>query len=413
MTGEDVHGDPSTRSGYPRPVRCLALVLAVGCGGSTPAPGVDAAPPDADTGPPDLGAATWQLERVAETPGDSQSPAVAMISDGRVLVAWQESNSIQLAIEAEEGWDLRAITVAGATGHFGVQATADDNRGVDLVFAASLDASSADIHHVFFNGATLSATRNLTPGQTEQRLDASPTLVHRSDGTRQVYYNSNIEGQGGTRELRRVAFIDPNNPAPPVVDLPGSRNCGETRALMLGDTLHAVTKCIPNTGEFEVVYLTDRSGVLTPQVVDEGDTRAMLSPDLAVVPGSGTLHVAFSGLLDCPSGLCREVYHSLNLSVASPMTGTPDEDWRQPRIILDRFDRLIAVFHTGDSDRLHWTFLGDTGFFRTQRVDPNDGFTGVNASFGVIDPSTGLPVFAFERSEGGAPADIWIARLVP
>lgn len=387
-------------------------MLVLGCGGGS-APGIDGGA-DAPSGPPDLSAATWRIEQVSASATNSQAPALARAGDGRLVVAWQEGNSIQVAIENGDGWDVRALTAAGATEHFGVHATADGERAVDLVFSATLEVSGADIHHARWNGANLSAPANLTPGQAERRLDGTPTLVHRDDGTAEVYYNSSAEGSFGEREIRVVSFIEPGAPAPPVTALPAARNCGETRAVVVAGTLHAVTKCIPETGVFEVVYLTDRSGRLNAQVVDEGDTRSMLDPDLAVAGDTGPVHVAFSGLLDCDAGLCREVYHSLNLAVATAMTNTPDEDWRQPRIVLDDFGRLIAVFHTGDSERLHWTFLGDSGFFRTQRIDPSGGdVTGTNASFGVVDPDTGLPVFAFERSEGGGPSDIWLARLVP
>jgi hypothetical protein len=397
-------------------IPAIAIAAAIaGCGGGGGGGSPDAGVDGGESGPVDLSSATWVLEPLTASDERSTGPQLTHDTSGRALVVWEEGiRSIGFAVESEGGWDQQLITIPDNATVFGPSIAPGAGGRAHIVFTGSPEPTGPDIYYVSWDGVALSEPVNLTgPLQTVGDFDASPAVVERADGSVTVLYYMSPEDEFGVRELRRFDFTDAASAGAPAGVLPPQRNCGENRAeIDGGGALHLITKCIPDGGDFEVVYLNDRSGTLMPQIVDSGGSRNFLSPDLAISSDASRIHVVFRGTLDCGDELCNEIYYSANLNPAVAVTATPEELWDHPRVVLDRFDRPIVLFHSRDAERLHWSFPSGGRFFRAQRVDDDSGARQTFAGAATFDPATGLPVVPFERVVGEGPEDVWIARLV-
>lgn len=391
----------------------LLPILALACGGGSGSGAPDAGPgPDAPGDAFDLAGATWQLEQVATTTEHSSFPVVAFTGDGRPLVVWEEGReAVMAAVRDSGGWQATEIFRAPGELVSQVAASPASGGGAHIAFDATTPDTGRDIYYVAFDGDSFAAAVDLTgAGQTATQNDEGPAVVENPGGSVSVIYSLR---DSSPREIRMLTFTDAAQPGQPTPLVDQAEDCGQSLAVTDADGfVHALVNCVTNS---QLRYLSNKSGSFKTQIVDRTGAQDAGQPALAVA-SSGRVDVGFRGRVDCPggSGICHELFLSSNLAPPLPITRDPDGDWGMGAMLLDGFDRAIVVFDDNSEGKMKWSFIQGGSFFRSLEVVPGAAVLDtMTAGGGATDPATGLPLVAFERAEGLANADIWVARLVP
>jgi hypothetical protein len=391
--------------------RALGLALVAACGGGGGGdPAIDGGEPDGSTGMVDLSVASWELEPVAMTPGNSIEANLSFTSDGRALIVFREGLADLLGFAVRNGpgdWDLEMVPAPPGGAVFSPAVAGGADGSAHIVYTASTGAGGTDVFYMRWDGGGLSTPVNLTAaGPDGANDDGTPAIIARPDGSVTVFYvNLTPEVFPTDRELRALSFTNPASPGTPETLQARSRDCGQLRARVDGGGFaHLIAMC-----GADVVYHQDRTGTFVSQDVDPGTTTGLVAPDIAIGP-EGEVHVVVQGSAPCGDATCSDPFYSLNLAPGIPVTGATQR-YFHPALALDREGVPIVAFHELPGRRLHWTFLTPAGrFFRAQRIDPIGDGEQIACS-AATDPGTGLPWIAIENS--GETNDIWLARLVP
>lgn len=385
------------------------MALLIACGG-----GDDGAiTPDAsvDAGPFDLSTATWENTPIGVRPDTTAlRPDLAITDSGEVIVVWADvldigaNDSPILFASSTGGFAEELISPPGNEGYARPSIAAAGDR-VHAVFSGPGGPTNSDVFYTRRAGGAWSAPVNLTgPLDAGNLVDNDPAVVEVGGTTTVLFFahvfsTMTLEPDG----LFAISFTDPQSPSPVQTLLdPAEFSCSDVEAVTDGATIHAVARCT-EAGTSGLYYLNDRSGSFVRQTVDLGPSTAPLTPDIALDPDGG-VHLVWVGSVDCPSGSCRDVFHSRGLAPPVSVTGQSEDGGFMPVIGVDDLGRVIVAFHRlGSIDDVLWTYAEPGGgFVRTQLATPGTADTTDWQPGGLeIDPVTGRPHMAFLRSATG------------
>lgn len=389
----------------------FALIAVAACGG-----GDDGGDPPADAGavdagPLDLATASWENTPIGVRPDTTAlRPDLAITDSGDVVVVWADvidisaNNSPILSASSAEGFTEELRSPAG-TGGYNRPAIAASGERLHLVFAGdSGGATGNDIFYSRRDGGAWSAPADVTaPIDANNLFDSNPTVVE-SGGAVTVLFLAHVSAMTLEPDgLFAVTLDEQGNPGPVQTLLdPADFDCDDVEAATDGSTIHVVANC-SEAGTTGLYYLTDRSGSFTRQSVDLGASRSPFTPDIAV-DADGGVHILWVGLVDCPTGSCRDVFYSRGLAPPTSITGQSEDGGFMPVLGVDELGRVIAAFHRlGNVDDVLWTYAeAGSGFVRTQVATPGTpNSTDWQPGAIEINPVTGHPHMAFLRSENG------------
>lgn len=387
----------------------IGTVAACGCGGPDGADPIDAAP--ADAGPLDLSTATWTHTPVGVRPDTTAlRPDLAITDSGEVVVVWADvldisaNDSPILSASSADGFTEELRSPPGNGGFNRPAITAAGDR-LHLVFSGdSGGATGSDIFYSRRDGGSWSAPKNVTaPVDSNNLFDSNPIAIE-VGGATTVLFLAHVAAMTLQPDgLFAVTLDDAGDPGPVQTLLdPGTFDCDEVEVATDGAAVHAVASC-SEAGVDGVYYLTNKSGAFVRQSVALGPSTSPFTPDIAV-DGNGGVHILWVGLVDCPSGACRDVFYSRGLAPPTSITGQSEDGGFMPVLGVDGLGRVIAAFHRlGGIDDVFWTYAeAGSGFVRTQVATPGtEGSTEWQPGGLEINPVTGHPHMAYLRSGDG------------
>jgi hypothetical protein len=385
------------------------LALAAACGAGA---GADDSPADAavDAGPLDLASAVWDNTPIGVRPDTTAlRPDLAITDGGEVVVVWadvldlENNNSPILSASSADDFAEELRSPVGAGG-FSRPAISAAGERLHLVFAGDGGAGNSDIFYSAGDGGAWSAPVNITaPVDAANLVQHNPAVVEAGGAVTAVFLGHASSMTVQPDGLFAIRFTDPSSPGAieTLVD-PATGSCADVEAVSDGEAVHLIANCA-EAGVTNLLYFTDRSGSFVRQTVELGSSRSPFTPDIAV-DDSGGVHLLWVGLVDCPSGSCRDVFHSRGLAPPTSITGQSEDGGFMPVLGVDPLGRVIAAFHRlGNVDDVLWTYAEDGGgFVRTQVATPGTaGTTEWQPGAVEINPVTGRAHMAFLRSADG------------
>ena len=385
---------------------------------------IDAAPIQIDAALPlNFSRARWDLNPVLPDPAASRtSPDLAITSDGEVLAAFTERVSMGPTVfavrvaEGGPGFSNGLLLGDGVSTRSRGRLFAASN--IHLVAEGNGGASHNDIFYTSRSGATWAPEANLTDAIDPGNLytDSDARVFETSGGIGVLYLSTlfspkTVENSG----LYFLQFTDANQPGTPTALLDRSQyDCNGYAATSDASAVYILAACREGGNPTELIFLSNRSGSFVSQNVGLGGATGPLSLDIAV-GADGTLHMAWNARSQCGGVDCTDVFYSRNLAPPLSVTSGEEDGGFIPQLAVDRFNRVVVVFHRlGAVDDVLWSYAEEGAFVRVQLATPGTADT-LEFSVGALEFSTATdrPHMVFVRGGTGGGIAIVHGELVP